>query len=146
MTKLSKLILILCLAGTAYYSFKIFTLKDTLNQLQRSAQMGSTTLSSGSASTTGTKQANKDGVTTPTMLLQFSLSTTDVDLMERCKATFKQAHDQVTMRVHGNVAQLQIERRFPQSALNETLSLHQILEKQGCLQTKESFRYQVLPN
>jgi hypothetical protein len=139
MNKLSKIILVLCLAGTAFYSFKIFTMKETLNQLQLSAQAGSSskTVHAAAASTV---QAQPD------MELQFSLSSKDVDLVERCKAMFTQAQDRVSLKIQDNIAQLQIQRRFPQSALSQTLALHQNLQAQGCLETQDSFRYQVISN
>jgi hypothetical protein len=126
MNKLSKIILALCLAGTAYYSFKIFTMKETLNQLQLSAQSQSSLQS--------------------TMELQFSLSTKDVDLMERCRALFTHAQDRVSLQVRDNVAQLQIQRRFPQAELSQTLALHKDLQARGCVETQDSFRYQALAN
>lgn len=130
MNKLSKIILVLCLAGTAYYSFKIFTMKETLNQLQLSAQ----------------SQPKPVAQSQSMMELQFALSTKDVDLMERCKALFTEAQDRVSLQVRDNVAHLQIQRRFPQSALSQTLALHQDLQARGCLETQDSFRYQVVPN
>lgn len=141
MNKLSKIILVLCLAGTAFYSFKIFTMKETLNQLQLSAQA-----SSSSKAALSSSASSLNIQTQPDMELQFSLSSKDVDLVERCKAMFTQAQDSVSLKIHDNVAQLQIQRRFPQSALSQTLALHKDLQGQGCLETEDSFRYQVIPN
>ena len=123
---LRKIIIVLAIAGIAYYAQQIYTLRDRVSL-----------------------DAKPSVIAKDSMLLKFSMDTTDVDLMENCRKLFDQPNDVVTLTAHpkdDQQATLKVERRFAKSALADSLALRKRLQTQGCLKNESDvFALEVLP-
>lgn len=73
------------------------------------------------------------------MRLKFTMTSDNVELMETCRKLFSYKEDLVSL--HPDLkdekkATLSIERHFPASDLDQTLSLNKRLQKEGCLKNE----------
>lgn len=123
---LRKIIIILAIAGIAYYARQIYYLRDRVSL-----------------------EAKPSADAKNSMLLKFSMDTADVDLMESCRKLFDQTSDVVTLTAHAKddrQATLKVERRFAKSALTDSLALRKRLQGQGCLKNESDvFALEVVP-
>ncbi len=118
------IIILICALGIAYYTVQIYSLKDTIS-LTRSAPE---TKSSAKPVAKQTAQ--------PKMQFQFTMESTDVDLIEGCRQLFRD-DDKLQLQVdpkQTNKAILKAERNFDAKDLEVTLKFRRSLLDKGCLQ------------
>nr|WP_315483967.1 hypothetical protein [uncultured Undibacterium sp.] len=118
------IIILICALGIAYYTVQIYSLKDTIS-LTRSAP------ETKSSAKTVAKQTAQ-----PKMQFQFTMESTDVDLIEGCRQLFRD-DDKLQLQVdpkQTNKAILKAERNFDAKDLEVTLKFRRSLLDKGCLQ------------
>ena len=118
------IIILICALGIAYYTVQIYSLKDTIS-LTRSAPE-----TKSSAKTVAKQNAQ------PKMQFQFTMESTDVDLIEGCRQLFRD-DDKLQLQVdpkQTNKAILKAERNFDAKDLEVTLKFRRSLLDKGCLQ------------
>lgn len=118
------IIILICALGIAYYTVQIYSLKDTIS-LTRSAP------ETKSPAKTVAKQNAQ-----PKMQFQFTMESTDVDLIEGCRQLFRD-DDKLQLQVdpkQTNKAILKAERNFDAEDLEVTLKFRRSLLDKGCLQ------------
>ncbi len=117
---LKRLLLIICFAGIAVYSVKIYQLKDTIS-FQPSGQSGSTSL---------VKKAS-------VLRLNFYIESDNAGLLQRCQNLFKLSSDSITMEAHASnpkIAILHVVRDFVPEKLPEVVQLQSEAKQAGCLE------------
>jgi hypothetical protein len=118
------IIILICALGIAYYTVQIYSLKDTIS-LTRSAP----------ETKSSAKPVAKQTVQ-PKMQFQFTMESTDVDLIEGCRQLFRD-DDKLQLQVdpkQTNKAILKAERNFDAKDLEVTLKFRRSLLDKGCLQ------------
>jgi hypothetical protein len=107
---LRKIIIILCVLGTAYYGTRIFQLKDNI-------------------------MLKSDD----TMLLKFSMDSSDAQILSACQKLFDGDSDVINILPHPTEKQkatLSVERRFSAKTLQNSLDLRKKLQALGCLKNE----------
>lgn len=118
------IIILICALGIAYYTVQIYSLKDTIS-LTRSVP----------ETKSSAKPVDKQTVQ-PKMQFQFTMESTDVDLIEGCRQLFRD-DDKLQLQVdpkQTNKAILKAERNFDAKDLEVTLKFRRSLLDKGCLQ------------
>lgn len=116
---LRRLLLIICFAGIAVYSVKIYQLKDTIS-FQPSGKGDTSSL------------AQK----TSLLRLNFYIESDNAELLQRCQSLFGLSTDKITMDAHATnpkLAILHVVRDFVPEKLPEVVQLQSKVKEAGCL-------------
>lgn len=116
---LKRLLLIICFAGIAVYSVKIYQLKDTIS-FQPSGKGDTSTL---------VKKASL-------LRLNFYIESDNAELLQRCQNLFVLPSDKVTMDAHATnpkLAILHVIRDFSPEKLPDIVQLQSKAKEAGCL-------------
>lgn len=116
---LKRLLLIICFAGIAVYSVKIYQLKDTIS-FQPSGKADSPSI---------VKKASL-------LRLNFYIESDNAELLQRCQNMFAASTDKITMEAHATnpkLAILHVVRDFAPEKLPEIVQLQTKVKEEGCL-------------
>lgn len=116
---LRRLLLLICFAGIAVYSVKIYQLKDRVSFQP-------------SGSTQNSSLVQKASL----LRLNFYIESDNADLLQRCQNLFTQSTDKITMDAHASnpkLAILHVIRDFAPEKLPEVVQLQTKAKEAGCL-------------
>lgn len=125
------IIILICALGIAYYTVQIYSLKDNISLTRSAPENKPATNTSTKVPTNAAAKA-----AAPKMQFEFSMESTDVDLIEGCRQLFRD-DDKLLLQVdpkQTNKAILKAERNFDAKDLEATLEFRRKLRDKGCLQ------------
>lgn len=116
---LKRILLLLCFAGIAVYSVKIYQLKDKISFTA----------------------ASNSPTNNELLLMQFYMESDQADLLVRCQTVFNSKIDRITLNPHPSqpqLATLSVERDFQAQQIQSILELQKQLQDQACLKAPNS--------